>query len=99
MEFNGVEIRYFSVQAQFSFAIVNNRMGVIAMMLLVFLSCITCKSYAIDCSIPDDPFPIPHHFAQPGNVIIGAIISQAFFFHNSPSFTEEPSRMLINEVM
>ncbi|XP_063158463.1 vomeronasal type-2 receptor 26-like [Candoia aspera] len=47
----------------------------------------------------DDPLPIAHQFAQPGNVIIGAIATQAFFFHNSPSFTEEPSRMLINEVV
>ncbi|XP_039203195.1 vomeronasal type-2 receptor 26-like [Crotalus tigris] len=49
--------------------------------------------------MPDDPFPIPHHFAQPGDVIIGAILSQAFFFHNSPSFREEPSQMVINEVI
>ncbi|KAM6449010.1 vomeronasal type-2 receptor 26-like [Liasis olivaceus] len=57
------------------------------------------KTHAIHCSIPDDPLPIPHQFAQPGNVIIGAIASQAFFFHNSPFFTEEPSRMVINEVV
>ncbi|XP_039203192.1 vomeronasal type-2 receptor 26-like [Crotalus tigris] len=36
---------------------------------------------------------------RPGNIIIGAIISQVFVFHNSPSFTEDPSRMLINEVI
>ncbi|KAG8140307.1 hypothetical protein E2320_003016 [Naja naja] len=74
-------------------------MGLIAMMLLVFLFCATCKSYAINCSILDNPLPIPHHFAQLGNVIIGAIISQAFVFHNNPSFTEDPSQTLINELL
>ncbi|KAK9397351.1 type-2 vomeronasal receptor [Crotalus adamanteus] len=82
-----------------SMEIVNNWMGFIAMTLLVFLFCIICKTYAINCSIPDDPLPIPHHFAQPGNVIFGAIVSQAFFFHNSPSFTEDPAQALINEVI
>lgn len=79
--------------------ITNNKMGVTTMMLLVFLFCITCKSYAMNCCVPDDPLPIPHHFAQPGDVITGAILSQGFFFHNSPPFTEEPSQMLINEMM
>ncbi|XP_015746013.1 vomeronasal type-2 receptor 26-like [Python bivittatus] len=68
-------------------------------MLLVFLFYIIGKTDAINCSIPDDPLPIPHQFAQPGDVIIGAIATQAFLFHNSPSFTEEPSRMVINEVV
>ncbi|KAM3821185.1 vomeronasal type-2 receptor 26-like [Vipera latastei] len=73
-------------------------MGMTTMMLL-FLFCITCKLYAMNCNIADDPLLIDHHFAQPGNVIIGAILSQAFFFHNSLFFTEEPSQMLINEVI
>uniref|UniRef100_A0A8C5WP32 Vomeronasal type-2 receptor 26-like n=1 Tax=Laticauda laticaudata TaxID=8630 RepID=A0A8C5WP32_LATLA len=79
--------------------IVNNRMGVTGMILFVFLFCITCKTYAINCSIPDDPLPIPHQFAQPGNVILGMVTCQAFFFHSSPSFTEDPSRTLINEAI
>ncbi|KAG8140304.1 hypothetical protein E2320_003003, partial [Naja naja] len=74
-------------------------MGVTRMILFVFLFCITCKTYAINCGIPDDPLPIPHQFAQPGNVIMGMVTSQAFFFHNSPSFTEDPTRTLINEAL
>ncbi|XP_032092076.1 vomeronasal type-2 receptor 26-like [Thamnophis elegans] len=69
------------------------------MMLFVFLFYITCKTYALNCTIPDDPLPIHHQFAQPGNIILGMITSQAFFFHSSPSFTEDPSRTLINEVI
>ncbi|KAM3821182.1 vomeronasal type-2 receptor 26-like [Vipera latastei] len=73
-------------------------MELTAMMLLVFLFC-TYKTYATNCSILHDPLPIPHQFVQPGNVILGAIVPQAFFIHNSPSFTEDPSQSLINEVI
>ncbi|KAG8140302.1 hypothetical protein E2320_003002 [Naja naja] len=73
-------------------------MELITMTFLVFLFCITCKTYAMNCSIPDDPLPLHHQFAQAGNVIFGTIVSQAFFFHNSSSFIEDPSRTLINEL-
>ncbi|KAM6451763.1 vomeronasal type-2 receptor 26-like [Liasis olivaceus] len=69
------------------------------MLPFVLLFCIIYKTHAINCSIPDDPLPIPHQFAQPGNVIIGAIATQAFFVYNTASFTEEPSRMVINQVV
>ncbi|XP_063158465.1 vomeronasal type-2 receptor 26-like [Candoia aspera] len=100
-EFHVVETVFFCIRTSvfLRMRIVNNRMGVIAMLLLVLLFCVIRKTHAINCTIRDDPLPIPHQFAQPGNVIIGAIATQAFFFHNSPSFTEEPSRTLINEVV
>ncbi|KAM6451754.1 vomeronasal type-2 receptor 26-like [Liasis olivaceus] len=74
-------------------------MGVIAVFLFFFLFRTICKTDAINCSIPDDPFPIAHQFAQPGNVLIGAIVSQAFFFHSNPSFTEDPAWTVIYEVV
>ncbi|XP_044285724.1 vomeronasal type-2 receptor 26-like [Varanus komodoensis] len=47
--------------------------------------------------IPGDPLPISHQLYQPGNFVIGAIASQVYFFHDSPSFVEEPTQMLIDE--
>ncbi|XP_061447717.1 vomeronasal type-2 receptor 26-like [Rhineura floridana] len=56
-----------------------------------------CKTYSINCSICDDPLPIPHEFYQPGEVVIGGIVSQVFFLYNNLSFMELPTQILIDE--
>nr|XP_056720675.1 vomeronasal type-2 receptor 26-like [Euleptes europaea] len=40
------------------------------------------------------PFPIIHEFYQPGDLVIGRIPSHIFFFDSTPSFGEQPTRML-----
>ncbi|XP_042329692.1 vomeronasal type-2 receptor 26-like [Sceloporus undulatus] len=51
----------------------------------------------VDRVLMDDPHPIPYAFYHPGNLILGAIVSQVFFLHNPPSFIELPVQMLIDE--
>ncbi|XP_077169312.1 vomeronasal type-2 receptor 26-like [Paroedura picta] len=68
------------------------------LMLLLVLPChIVCPMSSINCSIYDDPFPIPHYFYQPGDLLIGGIASQVTYFNNPPSFLEHPSRMVLDE--
>uniref|UniRef100_UPI0010A0A74E vomeronasal type-2 receptor 26-like n=1 Tax=Podarcis muralis TaxID=64176 RepID=UPI0010A0A74E len=68
------------------------------MLLLLVLLCPTvCQAHSINCSIYDDPLPIPHAFYQPGELVIGEIVSQVFFLYNNLSFTEPPTQILIDE--
>ncbi|XP_077169317.1 vomeronasal type-2 receptor 26-like [Paroedura picta] len=71
----------------------------LVLMLLVFvLPChIVCRTFSINCSIYDDPFPIPHYFYQPGDLLIGGIAMQVVYFNNPPSFLEHPTRMVLDE--
>nr|XP_028560316.1 vomeronasal type-2 receptor 26-like [Podarcis muralis] len=75
----------------------NIRMLVGTVLLLTLLPQIACKKSFINCTIYDDPLPLPHQFYQPGNMIIGAIASQVFYFHDSPTFIEQPTQALIDE--
>ncbi|XP_042329688.1 vomeronasal type-2 receptor 26-like [Sceloporus undulatus] len=52
------------------------------------------KSLLMNCSIPDDPLPIPHEFYQPGDFIIGAVVSQVGFFYDEVSFTSQSTEEL-----
>ncbi|XP_077169311.1 vomeronasal type-2 receptor 26-like [Paroedura picta] len=68
------------------------------LMLLLVLPCrIVCPMSSINCSIYDDPFPIPHNFYQPGDILIGGIATQVTYFNNPPSFLEHPARMVLDE--
>ncbi|XP_077169304.1 vomeronasal type-2 receptor 26-like [Paroedura picta] len=68
------------------------------LLLLLVLPCnIVCWMSSINCSINHDPFPIPHNFYQPGDLLIGGIASQVLYFNNPPSFLEHPSRMVLDE--
>ncbi|XP_077169571.1 vomeronasal type-2 receptor 26-like [Paroedura picta] len=72
----------------------------VLMLLLMVPPChVMCWRSSINCSISDDPFPIPHNFYQPGNLLIGGIASQVAFFHNPPSFLEHPARMVVDDPM
>lgn len=50
------------------------------------------------CAIPVDPLPIPHQFSQPGDIVIGGITSHIFFFHETFSYTEQPTLGLTDEL-
>ncbi|XP_077169564.1 vomeronasal type-2 receptor 26-like [Paroedura picta] len=52
---------------------------------------------SINCSIYDDPFPIPHNFYQPGVLLIGGITAQVAFLNNPPSFLEHPASIVVEE--
>ncbi|XP_062992811.1 vomeronasal type-2 receptor 26-like [Elgaria multicarinata webbii] len=47
--------------------------------------------------MPEDPLPIPHEFYQPGDLVIGEIVSQVIFFYDILSFTEQPTQVLHDE--
>ncbi|XP_077775143.1 vomeronasal type-2 receptor 26-like [Podarcis muralis] len=66
-------------------------------LLLVMLPYSVGKVHSINCSLYDDPLPIPHKYYQPGDFVIGEIVSQVFLFQDSPSFTEVPTQMSIGE--
>lgn len=71
---------------------------VLVMVFLLLLLCHTvCKTHSINCSIFDDPLPIPHNFYQPGDLVIGGIVSQVFFLYSNLSFTEQPTQIMIDE--
>ncbi|XP_077169307.1 vomeronasal type-2 receptor 26-like [Paroedura picta] len=73
-------------------------MMLLLLLLLLVLPCrIVCPMSSINCSIYDDPFPIPHNFYQPGDILIGGIATQVTYFNNPPSFLEHPSRMVLDE--
>nr|XP_034956999.1 vomeronasal type-2 receptor 26-like [Zootoca vivipara] len=69
----------------------------VVLLLLAMLCHSVCKTHSINCSILDDPLPIPHEFYQPGDLIIGGIVSQVVFLYNHLSFMEQPTQILINE--
>ncbi|XP_061447722.1 vomeronasal type-2 receptor 26-like [Rhineura floridana] len=45
----------------------------------------------------DDPLPIPHEFYQPGDLVIGEIVSQVYFHYNDLSFMEQPTQIVLDE--
>ncbi|XP_062992815.1 vomeronasal type-2 receptor 26-like [Elgaria multicarinata webbii] len=52
---------------------------------------------SINCTTSDDRLPIPHKFYQPGNLVIGGIVSQVLFLYDNLSFKEQPTQMLLGE--
>lgn len=72
-----------------------NRILLLGGLLLIILP--LCKAHLTDCMRSHDAFPIPHQFYQPGDVVIGEIVSQVWVFQDSPSFTEHPVQTLIDE--
>lgn len=66
-------------------------------LVLALLPYTMCKAHSLICAAYD-PHPISHQFYQPGDIIVGGIASQAFYFHqDTPSFEEDPTQMLIEE--
>nr|XP_056720326.1 vomeronasal type-2 receptor 26-like [Euleptes europaea] len=69
----------------------------IAGLILILLGKTVCNKKSMSLTVSEDPFPIPHEFYQPGDLIIGGIASHIFFFHNTPLFMEQPTKKLIDE--
>ncbi|XP_061447728.1 vomeronasal type-2 receptor 26-like [Rhineura floridana] len=74
-----------------------SRIMLLVVLLLALLCHTVCKTHSINCSISDDPLPIPHNFYQLGDIVIGQIVSQVFFFYNILSFKEQPTQIMIDE--
>nr|XP_028558707.1 vomeronasal type-2 receptor 26-like [Podarcis muralis] len=74
-----------------------NRIMLVVTLLLIMLCHTVCKTHSINCSIYDDPHPIPHEFYQSGDFVIGGIVSQVYFLYNNLSFLEQPAQALIEE--
>ncbi|XP_062992821.1 vomeronasal type-2 receptor 26-like [Elgaria multicarinata webbii] len=55
------------------------------------------KTHSSNCTRSEDPLPIPHEFYQPGDLIIGGIVSQVFFLYDNLSFMEQPAEMVLDE--
>ncbi|XP_062992812.1 vomeronasal type-2 receptor 26-like [Elgaria multicarinata webbii] len=55
-------------------------------------------AHSINCTTADDLLPIPHQFYQPGDLVIGGIVSQIFFLYDILSFMEQPAQMLHDEL-
>nr|XP_056720645.1 vomeronasal type-2 receptor 26-like [Euleptes europaea] len=73
-------------------------MLVIPLLQLAILCCTVFKMTRSSlCIVHKDPLPILHEFYQPGDLIIGGIVSQVFLLHETFSFKEQPRRILIGE--
>ncbi|XP_044306011.1 vomeronasal type-2 receptor 26-like [Varanus komodoensis] len=56
-----------------------------------------CRRNSISCTTTDDPLPILHKFYQAGDLVIGVIVSQLFFFYCNLTFMEKPAETLVGE--
>ncbi|XP_062993076.1 vomeronasal type-2 receptor 26-like [Elgaria multicarinata webbii] len=63
----------------------------------VLLPKVVCSSPSAKCSI-SDPLPILHKHYQPGDFIIGGIMSQIYIFSNVIEFTKRPSKELFGDI-
>lgn len=83
------------------------RMVGVLMLLLGLLPHVVCK---VCLSYPNkkapcikhhvrDPLPISHEFHQPGDFVIGMLLSHVFFVEHPTNFREQPSQMLKQKVM
>ncbi|XP_054850007.1 vomeronasal type-2 receptor 26-like [Eublepharis macularius] len=70
----------------------------LALLLVLLLPCHTAhKACSQNCAAPEDPLPILHEFYQPGDFVIGQIAAHIYFFHDPPTFKEQPKQMLTAE--
>ncbi|XP_077169318.1 vomeronasal type-2 receptor 26-like [Paroedura picta] len=58
-----------------------------------------CKKYPLQCTTAADLLPIPHAFYQPGDLIVGEMVSQVFYVYSIPSFTGLPTNLFFSEPM
>ncbi|XP_077169581.1 vomeronasal type-2 receptor 26-like [Paroedura picta] len=70
---------------------------IVLLLLLLFLFPAVCKKHPIQCTTPVDLLPIPHAFYQPGDLVVGEIVSQVFYVYETLSFKEQPSQLSIGE--
>lgn len=73
------------------------RMVASVVVLLVLLSHIPCKAHVHNCRFYDLQPPL-HKYHQPGDLVIGGIVSQAQIFSDAIAFTEEPPPVFLEEL-
>ncbi|XP_077169295.1 vomeronasal type-2 receptor 26-like [Paroedura picta] len=56
------------------------------------------KTCCMNCHVRD-PLPISHEFYQPGDLVIGMLVSQVLFLDRSTHFRERPSQMRKKEII
>lgn len=64
------------------------------LLLLLLLPQTECKEHGVMCSM-DDPLQIPHEYYQPGDLIIGGIISQLTALPGPVLFNQPPNLTVI----
>ncbi|XP_077169583.1 vomeronasal type-2 receptor 26-like [Paroedura picta] len=69
----------------------------VLLLLLLFLCPAICKKHPIQCTTAVDLLPIPHAFYQPGDLVVGEIVSQVFHVYETPSFKDQPAQLFIGE--
>ncbi|XP_077774169.1 vomeronasal type-2 receptor 26-like [Podarcis muralis] len=62
-------------------------------LLLLLLSNIECKMHALNCT-RNDPVHIPHEWYEPGDLLIGGMVSLIHYVSRPVDFTEHPSLVL-----
>ncbi|XP_077169540.1 vomeronasal type-2 receptor 26-like [Paroedura picta] len=70
---------------------------IFVLLLLLLLSQAACKKNPTQCATTVDFLPIPHASYQPGDLIVGEIVSQVFYAYEAPSFKEQPTQLFISE--
>ncbi|XP_034957594.2 vomeronasal type-2 receptor 26-like [Zootoca vivipara] len=73
-----------------------NGIILVLMLILILLCHSVCKTHSINCSIYD-PLPVPHEYYQPGDLVIGEIVSQVVIMSDKLTFTKPPTETLIDE--
>ncbi|XP_015270486.1 PREDICTED: vomeronasal type-2 receptor 26-like [Gekko japonicus] len=73
------------------------RKMLLLLLLLLLLCHVVCKQHSIQCATTVDLLPIPHAFYQPGDLIVGEIVSQVFYVDKTPSYEEQPAQLFISE--
>ncbi|KAG8140323.1 hypothetical protein E2320_003021, partial [Naja naja] len=70
--------------------------GLSMILLLMLLSCISCR--AAKCGFQNLP-PILHQYYQPGDIIIGGIVSQSFILSIPSDFNQQPLPISSEEII
>ncbi|XP_077776743.1 vomeronasal type-2 receptor 26-like [Podarcis muralis] len=73
-----------------------NGVILLLVLLLILLCHSVCKTHSINCSVYD-PLPVSHEYYQPGDFVIGEIVSQVVFLSDELGFTKPPTETLIDE--
>lgn len=73
-------------------------MVVYVAMMLVMLPQTVCKISIFMCN-SRDPLPVRHKYYQPGDLIIGGIISQIYMFSDPLKFEHYPFHKLFDDPM
>lgn len=65
------------------------------LLLLLLLPPVVCKIHTTKCPAMD-PIPIPHEWPEPGDFLLGGIVSHIEYAFSHVSFDSHPSEDAIN---